>query len=49
MFQKLNIEDNVSYMTHISQLPPLTTFSRFPDKYEHNLHKRNLLLFCCSL
>ena len=33
MFQKPNIEDNFSFVTHISQLSPLTAFFRFPHKY----------------
>ena len=33
MFQKFNKEDNMSCVTHMSQLSPLTAFYRFPDKY----------------
>jgi len=43
MFQKLIIEDHVSFVTHISQLSLLTAFSRFPDKYMH-IHFAHIVL-----
>jgi hypothetical protein len=43
MFHKLSTEDNVSFVTRISQLSPQTAFSRFANKYMY-IHFAHIVL-----